>query len=118
MGCAQGRCATRLRYAPTFYVFHFKPFPDRLQEPVASTVPKPWQNLTRSQNRAKTSGPCFQVLMAAERETLRPKSAEVPAQGNSCAGIMFLNFLISLAAVFFSRTCFQSSENREFHLSR
>jgi len=36
MGCAQGRSATRLRYAPTFYAYHFKP----LQGTVFSTVPK------------------------------------------------------------------------------
>jgi len=41
---AQGRCATRLRYAPTFYLFDSKSLPRAMQRPVTSTVPKPSQN--------------------------------------------------------------------------
>jgi hypothetical protein len=55
--CAQGRCATRLRYAPTFYISHFKPLRDLPQEPLSSTVAKPCQNLTESPNRDKTTDP-------------------------------------------------------------
>ena len=43
MGCAQGRCATRLRYAPTFYAFDSKPLSGAVQGSPryrAKTVPK------------------------------------------------------------------------------
>src|ERR1700739_470946 len=60
--CAQGRCATRLRYAPTFYTVHFKLLLDPLQELVTSTVPKPCQNVMEGPNRAKLQTQCFQAL--------------------------------------------------------
>src|SRR5579884_152485 len=53
--CAQGRCATRLRYAPTFYTFDFKPLLAAAQGRLPVTVPKrdQWSRTvskTRSQN--------------------------------------------------------------------
>jgi len=42
--CAQGRCATRLRYAPTFYLLDSKPLLGTVQGPLPGTVPKPCQN--------------------------------------------------------------------------
>src|SRR5216684_4480823 len=57
--CAQGRCATRLRYAPTFYLFDSKLLPRAMQRTShvnrGKTVTKPqagrkpWQN-TRVSN--------------------------------------------------------------------
>jgi hypothetical protein len=52
--CAQGRCATRLRYAPTFYSFDSKSLPSILPRAVIVAcgktvtepleIPQPWQN--------------------------------------------------------------------------
>jgi hypothetical protein len=39
--CAQGRCATRLRYAPTFYSFDSKLLPRAMQRTLTSTGAKP-----------------------------------------------------------------------------
>ena len=39
--CAQGRCATRLRYAPTFYLSDSKPLLGEAQGRLIVTVPKP-----------------------------------------------------------------------------
>ena len=39
--CAQGRCATRLRYAPTLYLPDSKTLPGGKQWPIISTVAKP-----------------------------------------------------------------------------
>ena len=36
--CAQGRCATRLRYAPTFYILDSKPLSAAAQEGLPFTV--------------------------------------------------------------------------------
>ena len=38
---AQGRCATRLRYAPTFYAFDSKPLSLAMQCRLVATVAKP-----------------------------------------------------------------------------
>src|SRR5580700_9033469 len=40
-GCALGRCASRLRYAPTFYASHSKPLLGAEQRRLLVTVPKP-----------------------------------------------------------------------------
>ena len=58
--CAQGRCATRLRYAPTFYFSDFKLLPDLLQEPVSSTVTKPQTHVFKRLDDMK-SGPFAQI---------------------------------------------------------
>ena len=39
--CAQGRCATRLRYAPTSYAFDFRPLSSPVQLLLVATVAKP-----------------------------------------------------------------------------
>ena len=55
MGCAQGRCATRLRYAPTFYLLDSKPLLRAAQERLPVTVPKPCQNATKGQQPCQNS---------------------------------------------------------------
>jgi hypothetical protein len=60
--CAQGRCATRLRYAPTSYIPDFKLLSYPLQ--VACTIPRV-KTVPEAQgrpNRAKTTGHVFRRL--------------------------------------------------------
>jgi hypothetical protein len=50
--CAQGRCATRLRYAPTLYLSDSKLLPRAMQRPLL----QPWQNPGLGGNRCKYRG--------------------------------------------------------------
>jgi hypothetical protein len=50
--CAQGRCATRLRYAPTFYIYDSKPL-SKLEQMLISPTAK---TVTALEYRVKTLG--------------------------------------------------------------
>jgi hypothetical protein len=49
------QCATRLRYAPTFYLLDSKPLLRVVQERLPVTVPKPCQNATKGHKPCQNS---------------------------------------------------------------
>jgi hypothetical protein len=78
--CAQGRCATRLRYAPTLYLSDSKPLSRGTQRPLISTV-------TKRERRSETVTK-YQGRNISELRLERPESKLVKLEFGRAARIV------------------------------
>ena len=103
--CAQGRCATGLRYAPTLYLSDSKLLPPATQRPLTSA----WQNRDKTPGWAETVSK-YSELRSRHRKANSSKRSLVK-QLEFCAGLAGAKLMISLVVDHLVSTCFRGAQD-------
>ena len=109
--CAQGRCATRLRYAPTLYLSDSKLLPRAMQRPLTSTVAKPCQNPRLGGNRGKIQKSAISVSCDRRQGKANSSKRSLVGQLEFCSSLTGAKLLIPLVVNHVMSTCFRGAQN-------
>jgi hypothetical protein len=104
--CAQGRCATRLRYAPTFYIFDSKLLLRAMQRPLTSTVANRDKTPGRAQNRVKIQDSAISVSYDRRHRKADSSKQNLVGPLEFCAGLTGAKLMIPLVVDHLMSTCF------------
>ena|SRR5208283_4265088 len=111
MGCAQGRCATRLRYAPTLYLSDSKLLPRAMQRPLTSTVAKPCQNPRLGGSRGKIQKSAISVSCDRRHRKANSSKHSLVGQLEFQAGPTCAKLMIPLVINHLMSTCFRRAQD-------